>query len=135
MGNPFSEGQVAHISSLKKDQCYSASNIPRPTGRGCEPGNDWSGPVENPSCFESAPGSGQVSPNIPVLSDRHAGHKIRQAAQGLNTVQNLSPQKLRKIVCWIETGQYGMISEVGGDFGLQKPVLYPTQKCYHTFSP
>ena len=37
-GNPFSEGQAAHISSLKQDQCYSASNIPRPTGRRCEPG-------------------------------------------------------------------------------------------------
>ena len=28
-----------------------------------------------------------------------------------------------------------MISEIGGDFGLQKPVLYPTQKCCHIFSP
>ena len=132
-GNPFSEGQVAHISSLN-DQCYSGSNIPQPTGWGGEPSNDWSRPAED-VCFDSAPGSAQGSPDIPVFPDRHAGHRIRQTAQGLNTVQNLSPHKLRKIVCWIETGQFGMISEIGGDFGLQKPVLYPTQKSYHTFSP
>ena len=87
------------------------------------------------SGLASASEGTQTGPEIPVPLDKYAGHRIRQTSQGLNTVQNLSPHKLRKIACWLQTGEYGMLSEVGGLFGLQQPVLYPTQKCCHVFSP
>ena len=117
-----------HISSLNRYPKYSGINIFQPAGQEGTPGKNWSAPAEDTGCLASTPLGSQAGPEIPVPQDRYAGQRIRQAGQGLNTVQNLSPHKLRKIACWIETEQYGLISEVGGPFGLQEQVLYPTQK-------
>ena len=134
-GSYFSERQTVHISSLNRYPKYSGINIFQPDGQEGTPGRNWSAPAEDTNCWASTPPGSQAGPEIPVPQDRYAGQRIRQAGQGLNTVQNLSPHKLRKIACWIETGQYGLISEVGGAFGLQEQVLYPTQKCFHIFNP
>ena len=134
-GQPYSEKQAAHISNVAKHSKYMVTNTFQHSEWKEEPGNGWSGPAENSSCFASTPEGTQIGPKIPVPLDKYAGHRIRQASQGLNTVQNLSPYKLRKISCWVQTGEYGMLSEIGEVFGLQKPILYPTQKCFHIFSP
>ena len=151
-GKPYSETQAAHISDLARNSKYPVKNTFHPSNWDGEQGTGWSGPAEDSSCLTStskgwsraaeessclasASKHTQTNPDIPVNPDKYAGHRIRQASQGLNTVQNLSPHKLRKIACWIKTGEFGMISEVGGVFGLQQPVLYPTQKCCHVFSP
>ena len=42
-GNPFSERQAAHISSLNKYPKYSGRNISQPAGWEAEPSNSWSG--------------------------------------------------------------------------------------------
>jgi hypothetical protein len=151
-GKPYSEKQAAHISDLARNSKHPVKNIFHPRVWEGEPGIGWSGPAEDSSCLTStskgwsrpaeessclasASEHTHTNPEIPVHPDKYAGHRIRQASQGLNTVQNLSPHKLRKIACWIKTGEFGMTSEVGGVFGLQQPVLYPTQKCCHVFSP
>ena len=118
-GQPYSEKQAAHISNLAKYSKYPVKNTFQPSGWEGGPGTGWSRPAEDSSCFASTPEGTQIGPKIPVPLDKYAGHRIRQASQGLNTVQNLSPHKLRKIACWIQTGQYGMLSEIGGVFGLQ----------------
>ena len=128
LGSYFSKRQIAHISSLNKYPKHSGINTFQPDGQEGTPGRNWSAPAEDTNCWASTPPGSQAGPEIPVPRDRYAGQRIRQTGQGLNTVQNLSPHKLRKIACWIETGQYGLISEIGGAFGLQEQVLYPTQK-------
>ena len=150
-GQPYSEKQAVHISNLAKNSKHPVINTFQPSVWRSGPGPGWSSQAEDSGCLTStskgwsrpavdssglasASEGTQTGPEIPVPLDKYAGHRIRQASQGLNTVQNLSPHKLRKIACWLQTGEYGMLSEVGGLFGLQQPVLYPTQKCYHVLT-
>ena len=108
-GNPFSERQIQHLCSLNKYPRHSVINILQPAGQEEIPVKNWSGPAEGPECPVFTPYGTKAGHGIPLTEDWNAGQRIRQAGQKLNTVSNLSPHKLRKIDCWVETGQYGLI--------------------------
>ena len=85
-GQPYSEQQAAHISNLAKYSKYPVKT-PQPSDWRGVPGTGWRESAENSSCSAFIPEGTQIGPKIPVPLDKHAGHRIRQAFQGLNTVQ------------------------------------------------
>ena len=124
-GHSLSTKQIQHIWTLNIEPKYTNSNIFQSSQDSL---NSLNFP-EFPASLQEVAGH-----NIPEEQGR-LGQGVKQTEQGLNIVSNLSPHRFRKIACWIETGQFGLISEIGGAYGLQKEVLYPTQKCNHIFNP
>ena len=132
-GHSFSTKQIQHIWTLNIEPKYTDSNIFQSSQD-----SEFQSNIFQSSQDSEFPASlqGVAGHNIPPPRGQgRPGQGVKQTEQGLNIVSNLSPHRYRKIACWIETGQFGLISEIGGAYGLQKEVLYPTQKCNHIFNP
>ena len=130
-GHSYSQKQIQHIWTVNTEPKYTNSNIFQ---SGQDNRLDSLNSLNFPISLDSPPEA--AGPSRPTGPDRRPGHQgVKQTEQALNIVSNLTPHRYRKIACWIETGQFGLISEIGGAYGLQKEVFYPTQKCNHIFNP